>query len=70
MSHDAAMAMIDAIQNAGVPIQTCYIDTVGNPEYYKRKLEQRFPNLEFVVESKADANYVTCSAASVGEYCR
>ena len=69
MSHDAAMAMIDAIQNAGVPIQTCYIDTVGNPEFYRRKLEQRFPNLEFVVESKADANYVTCSAASVGKYC-
>ena len=66
MSHDAAMAMIDAIQKAGVPIQTCYIDTVGNPDLYRRKLEQKFPNLEFVVESKADANYATCSAASVG----
>ena len=68
MSHDAAMAMIAAIQEAGVPIQTCYIDTVGNPELYRRKLEQRFPNLEFVVESKADAKYATCSAASVGRY--
>jgi ribonuclease H len=69
MSHDAAMEMIDAIQEAGVPIQTCYIDTVGNPESYKRKLEHRFPNLEFVVESKADAKYATCSAASVGKTC-
>jgi ribonuclease HII len=69
MSHDAAMEMIDAIQGAGVPIQTCYIDTVGNPEYYKRKLQLRFPNLDFVVESKADAKYATCSAASVGKTC-
>jgi len=66
MSHDAAMAMIEAIQNAGVPIQTCYIDTVGNPEFYKAKLQRKFPNLTFVVESKADAKYATCSAASVG----
>ncbi|CAB9499960.1 H2 subunit A [Seminavis robusta] len=65
MSHDAAMAMIEAIQNAGVDIQTCYIDTVGNADHYKRKLERKFPNLEFVVESKADAKYATCSAASV-----
>ena len=67
MSHDAAMAMIDAILEAGVPIQTCYIDTVGNADVYKRKLQRRFPNLEFVVESKADAKYATCSAASVGK---
>lgn len=68
MSHDAAMDMIQAIQDAGVPIQTCYIDTVGNPVTYKRKLETKFPNLEFVVESKADDNYATCSAASIGMY--
>ena len=68
MSHGAAMAMIQAIQDAGVPIQTCYIDTVGNPDVYRRKLERVFPNLQFVVESKADAKYATCSAASVGEF--
>lgn len=65
MSHDSAMSMIRAILKAGVPIQTCYIDTVGNADSYRRKLEHEFPSLEFVVESKADAKYATCSAASV-----
>ena len=65
MSHDSAMAMIRSILKAGVPIQTCYIDTVGNADVYRQKLEKEFPSLDFVVESKADAKYATCSAASV-----
>lgn len=67
MSHDAAMVLIrKLVDSKSVTIQTCYIDTVGNPAYYKRKLEREFPGIEFVVESKADANYAPCSAASVG----
>ena len=31
MSHDAAFQMIRAVLNAGVKIDTCYIDTVGTP---------------------------------------
>jgi ribonuclease H2 subunit A len=67
MSHDTAMLLIRKLLDSGIKIRTCYIDTVGNPAYYKRKLEQEFPGLcEFVVESKADANYAPCSAGSVG----
>ena len=65
MSHDSAIIMIRKILDAGVNVKTCYIDTVGNPFSYKRKLEREFPGLEFIVESKADANYAPCSAASV-----
>ena len=69
MSHDAAMVLIrKLVDSKSVTIQTCYIDTVGNPAYYKRKLEREFPGIEFVVESKADANYAPCSAASVGTW--
>lgn len=69
MSHDAAMAMIRAllVQANGVKIQTCYIDTVGNPESYTRRLEREFPGIEFIVESKADDKYAPCSAASIGK---
>lgn len=59
--------MIQAVLDAGVKIKTCYIDTVGMPQSYQRKLDQHFVkyNIEFVVEKKADANYPPCSAASV-----
>ena len=69
MSHDTAMILIHKLLKTGVfSIRTAYIDTVGNPDYYKRKLEYEFPGIDFVVESKADAKYAPCSAASVGKY--
>ena len=65
MSHDAAMVMIRKIVNCGINVEKAYIDTVGHAGYYKQKLEREFPTIEFVVESKADAKYAPCSAASV-----
>jgi ribonuclease H len=64
-SHDTAMTLIRKVMGHHT-IQTCFIDTVGNAGAYQRKLERAFPNIEFVVESKADAKYASCSAASVG----
>jgi ribonuclease H2 subunit A len=64
-SHDAAMTIIQKVLNAGVNVVSAYIDTVGHPGYYKIKLEREFPTIQFVVESKADAKYPPCSAASV-----
>jgi ribonuclease H2 subunit A len=67
MSHDATIILIRKLIDVGkVNVTKCFIDTVGNPASYQRKLEQEFPGVEFVVESKADANYAPCSAASVG----
>jgi ribonuclease H len=67
MSHDSAIEIIRKLLDAGVQIETAYIDTVGNPESYKRRLDKEFPGIAFVVESKADANYAPCSAGSVGK---
>lgn len=66
-SHNAAMDMIQAVLDAGVKIDTAYIDTVGMPDAYRMKLEREFRghDITFVVEKKADANYAPCSAASV-----
>ena len=69
MSHNAAISIIRSLQQANqVQIQTCYIDTVGNASSYQRRLEQEFPGVEFVVESKADDTYPPCSAASIGTF--
>lgn len=67
MSHDAAISMIWAVLQAGIKIDTCYVDTVGIANSYQTKLEQVFEghNIHFVVEKKADAKYAPCSAASV-----
>jgi len=67
MSHDAAIEMIRAVLDAGVKIDTAYIDTVGNPDSYRRRLEGLFEGrgITFIVETKADAKYAPCSAASV-----
>jgi ribonuclease H2 subunit A len=67
MSHDAAITIIRKLLDQDVAIKRAYIDTVGHPQAYRRKLEREFPGIDFVVESKADANYAPCSAASVGK---
>lgn len=65
MSHDSAIAMMRPILESSVNVQCCYIDTVGNPLSYRRRLEREFPGIDFVVESKADDSYAPCSAASI-----
>lgn len=65
MSHDAAAGIIEHLLEAGVQIGACFIDTVGNADHYKRRLQQEFPGIDFTVESKADAKYPPCSAGSV-----
>lgn len=67
MSHDAAIQMIRAVLDAGVNLETCYIDTVGIASSYQAQLERIFSGrgVRFVVEKKADSKYAQCSAASV-----
>jgi len=66
MSHGAARDIIQHVLDAGVRVEKCYVDTVGRAETYQRWLEGHFPGIQFTVESKADAKYAPCSAASVG----
>lgn len=41
------------------------MDTVGMPEAYQARLQQRFPGIEVTVKAKADALYPVVSAASI-----
>ena len=69
ISHDTATGLIEQALKDGNNITEVYIDTVGTPEYYLKLLHNHFgswyPEIKFVVESKADANYKTVSAASI-----
>lgn len=41
------------------------MDTVGLPDTYQKRLQQRFPGIEVTVKAKADALYPVVSAASI-----
>jgi ribonuclease H2 subunit A len=48
-----------------VNVKEIYIDTIGNPAVYQRKLERIFPTASVVVAKKADSLFPCVSAASV-----
>ncbi|QPG77362.1 hypothetical protein FOA43_004775 [Brettanomyces nanus] len=64
-AHDVTMELIDSILRRGVKVQEIYIDTVGPPITYQKKLQNRFPNLKVTVTKKADSLFPIVSAASI-----
>jgi ribonuclease H2 subunit A len=62
---DATINLIKVILAKGVNITHIYIDTIGKPEAYQKKLEQIFPAKQITVAKKADSLYPCVSAASV-----
>lgn len=65
ISHDAAAALIQWAIDRGVNITRVYLDTVGDPGKYQRKLSDLFPSVTVVVEKKADSKFPVVSAASI-----
>ncbi|KAI5368219.1 Putative ribonuclease HII/HIII, ribonuclease H-like superfamily [Septoria linicola] len=62
---DATIDLIQEVLDSGVNIREVYIDTIGKPEVYQKKLEKIFPALSITVAKKADSLYPCVSAASV-----
>lgn len=63
---DATVEIIrGAIEDYKVDVKEVYIDTIGNPQSYQKKLERIFPALQITVAKKADSLYPCVSAASV-----
>lgn len=62
---DATINLIQEVLDSGVNIREVYIDTIGRPETYQKKLERIFPALSITVAKKADSLYPCVSAASV-----
>ena len=62
---DATIALIQGVYKRGVNVREIYIDTIGSPAVYQRKLERVFPTAKITVAKKADSLYPCVSAASV-----
>lgn len=62
---DATIAIIRGVLEQGVNVREIYIDTIGKPEVYQKKLELVFPTISITVAKKADSLYPCVSAASV-----
>jgi ribonuclease H2 subunit A len=68
LSHNAAFGLIRRALEDGVQVRHVYLDTVGPPESYQKKLQQEFsdhPEISFTVCPKADSLYKCVSAASI-----
>lgn len=62
---DATIELIRGVVERGVNVTEIYVDTIGNPAVYQRKLQLIFPTIKVTVEKKADSLYPCVSAASV-----
>jgi len=62
---DATIDLIRGVYARGVNVQEIYVDTIGQPAAYQKKLERVFPTAKITVAKKADSLYPCVSAASV-----
>ena len=68
MSHDTAIGLILKIRDTlGFKVKRVYLDTVGDPNKYKKIVEHALGRSDtlVVVESKADDTYPVVSASSI-----
>ena len=62
---DATVELINGVLARKVNVREIYVDTIGAPAVYQRKLENIFPTINITVAKKADSLYPCVSAASV-----
>ena len=53
ISHDACISLVQSLRTDGVDVHEVFVDTVGDPDKYRKKLELRFPSVLFTVSKKA-----------------
>ncbi|KAI0202962.1 ribonuclease H2 subunit A [Astrocystis sublimbata] len=62
---DATAELITGVLARGVNVREIYVDTIGQPAAYQKRLERIFPTVKITVAKKADSLYPCVSAASV-----
>jgi ribonuclease H2 subunit A len=62
---DATITLIQDVIDKGINVREIFVDTIGAPVVYQKKLERIFPTISVTVEKKADSLYPCVSAASV-----
>ncbi|KAI7830121.1 ribonuclease H-like domain-containing protein, partial [Kickxella alabastrina] len=65
LAHDATIQLIRDALGRGINLKRVFIDTVGPPASYQKKLEGLFPGIQITVAKKADSLYPIVSAASI-----
>ena len=66
ISHDAAERLVREVQGKDLHVSHVFVDTVGHPGAYQRRLTTSFGSkVQFTVEKKADAKFPVVSAASI-----
>lgn len=65
LSHDTAEGLVKFALDQGVNVTQVFVDTVGPPESYQKRLKLCFPGIDVTVAAKADALYPVVSAASI-----
>lgn len=69
-AHEVTISLIKAVLEMGVALDHVYVDTVGPPISYEKKLYERFRDygyldIKFTVTKKADSLFAIVSTASV-----
>ena len=62
---DATIEIIRGVIDRGVNVAEIYVDTIGQPVPYQKRLQILFPTCKVTVEKKADSLFPCVSAASV-----
>ncbi|KAJ2704452.1 hypothetical protein FB645_003240 [Coemansia sp. IMI 203386] len=65
LAHDATIQLLRDTINKGINVRRVFIDTVGPPATYQKKLQELFPGINITVAKKADSLYPIVSAASI-----
>ncbi|KAJ1733093.1 hypothetical protein LPJ61_001724 [Coemansia biformis] len=65
LAHDATIQLLHDALERGVNVRKVFVDTVGPPASYQKKLQEIFPTIEITVSKKADSIYPIVSAASI-----
>eukprot|EP00873_Tetraselmis_striata_P042112 jgi/Tetstr1/462376/TSEL_007382.t1 len=65
LANESTFALIQRALDLGVRLVEVFVDTVGDADKHKARLEARFPGPAFTVCSKADSIFPIVSAASI-----
>ena len=65
LAIEATFGVIQDALDAGAKLVEGFVDTLGDPDRHRERLERKFPGIKFTVCKKADSLYPIVSAASI-----